>query len=91
MKSRLPALVLFALALISTDASAQKRAENRRADAQKVETFGSVARTKLLKQARGRSLNSQDALRLGSTERRALLTGATVQYPRPQQQRKHWR
>ena len=91
MKSRMPALAILALVLLSWDASAQTRVDRRRLDAQKVESFGSVARVKLLQQARTRDFRSQDAMRLGATERRAVLTGTVVHVPKARQQPKHWR
>jgi len=89
MKLPVPALVLFALVLFSWDASAQTRRTTRREPTpttRSVPEFGSVARNKLLRQARGNAA-SRDLLRLGSTARRAILTGKSVQVPRPKYRR----
>jgi hypothetical protein len=84
MKLRLLPLLLSVLVLCSVEAAAQGRVPGRRAPvrAQATPSYGSVERTKLLDQARGRR-GAQDALRLGSVQRRALLTGASVHVPKP--------
>jgi hypothetical protein len=84
MKLRLLPLLLSALTLFSVQSAAQGRAPGRRTPdrAQPAPSYGSVERTKLLDQARGRR-GAQDATRLGSVQRRALLTGASVHVPRP--------
>ena len=73
MKSPSLALALFFLVLCPLNASAQGRCGTRNAR-EAMPELGSVQRTKLLKQVRG----SDEALELGSVERRALLTGKTV-------------
>ena len=81
MSPRLSALTLFALLVLSWNVSAQRRATPSVPRASGAQQFGSVARTKLLNQVRGRG--AVDTLRLGSIQRRALLTGATVQVNKP--------
>lgn len=88
MKHRSSILAVAALLFLAWDASAQVQAQARSVrctggEPKAVESFGSVERTRLLKQVeRGRK--ADDVMRLGSVERRAILTGASVRMPLPQ-------
>jgi hypothetical protein len=88
MKLSSLALISIAIVALSWSTSAQSRSRapsrNMRATAEKPVHFGSVARTKLLQQARGRNAGSADVLRLGSVERRAALTGTSLQVKKPE-------
>ena len=84
MKLRLATLAFLALAFLSVDAAAQSRTSRSRAAKPEIQ-YGSVLRTRLLKQCRG-TQTSGDVLQLGSVARRAVLTGKRYQLL-PKQQR----
>lgn len=72
MKQRSHVLAVLALLFFSLPAAAQARGVGRTRAATDTPSFGSFERTKLLTQARKRG--SEDVLRLGAADRRALLT-----------------
>lgn len=78
-------LALLALFFLSWNASAQVQGVRpAKEPANSPVRYGSFERTKLLQQARGRS-SSEDVLRLGAADRRALLTtGKSVHKKKPQ-------
>lgn len=79
-------LALFALVLLSLDASAQAA---RRGGKTPAPVYGSVERTKLLSQNRAKP---GDVTQVGSVERRAALTGKRVQVLRkPVRRSRHHR
>ena len=81
MKARKLASVMFVLFGLTLGVAAQPVGGARTGKAPV--TFGSVERTKLLKQVGG-SQRQDDMVRLGSVERRAALTGQRVSFPLPQ-------
>lgn len=85
MKPRILALSLLALFSLAWNADAQGQRRYRPRPAAPVNAepnFGSVERTRLLEQVRVRRGGSRlDVLRLGSVERRAALTGASIHVP----------
>jgi hypothetical protein len=79
-------LALLALVFLSLDASAQATRHNQKVPAP---IYGSVERTKLLSQNRGKP---GDVLQTGSVERRAALSGKKVQVLRkPARHTRHYR
>ena len=83
MKHRSHMLAVLALLFFSLPAAAQSRGATRTRTAPETPSFGSFARTKLLSQ--GRNRGSQDVLRLGAADRRALLTtGKSVYKKKPE-------
>lgn len=84
MKLRSHLLAILALAFFSLSAAAQARGVGsaRSKNAEPIR-YGSFERTKLLTQARGR--RSEDVMRLGAADRRALLTtGKSIHKKKPE-------
>jgi hypothetical protein len=78
-------LGLAALVLLAWDATAQSRSSRSRRGTSSVLVgpLGSAERTRLLEKSRVATKIAPDEARLGSAERRALLTGSrTSLYPR---------
>jgi hypothetical protein len=84
MKLRSLVLALLALAFFSLSTAAQARSAGpARPPSGDPVRYGSFERTKLLTQARRRG--SEDTLRLGAVDRRALLTtGKSIHKKKPQ-------